>query len=115
MKFEPVEPMARVSAIEAIQTGGPTDRADALVALAYHDPDLEFVQDLCLQLLADDGDPSVQSTAALCLGHLARIHGRLDTTRAIPAIAAFAFGNPSLAGRAHDALDDIRMFTGDHR
>jgi hypothetical protein len=113
MQFETVQPIDRPTALEAIRAGAPLDRSRALVSLAFHDPDLPFVEDLCLKLLDRDPDPSLQSTAALCLGHLARIHGQLHRARAISAIRAFAEANPSLAGRAQDAIDDIQMFAQD--
>jgi HEAT repeat protein len=83
------------------------------VALAYHDSDVGWVQDLCLSLLADH-DPGVRGTAALCLGHLARIHGTLDLHRVVPALKAL-LNDPEVRGTVMDAMDDIQIFIKDQK
>jgi len=48
--------------------------------------------------------------AALCLGHLARIHGALDLDVALPLLYELA-QEPALLGRINDPWDDIETFT----
>jgi hypothetical protein len=47
--------------------------------------------------------------AAICLGHLARIHGTLDLDVVEPALER-VLRDPNTTGDVQDALDDIRVF-----
>jgi hypothetical protein len=56
-------------------------------------------------------DPWVRGVAATCAGHIARLHGALDTNRIVPLIERLA-SDPRTIGRVEDALEDIEMFAG---
>lgn len=108
MKYEEPAPMSRADAERALQSPDPDAVGAALLASALHDPDWRWVQEQCLRHL-QHGSEQVRALAVTCLGHLARIHGHLDTERVLPALDALR-AHPVLAGRVEDALDDIEMF-----
>jgi hypothetical protein len=112
LRYEEVPPVARAEA-EAILSDPGAEAAricETLVSLAYHEPDWRLVQDLCLRFLQRP-DPAVRGCAAVCLGHLARIHRTIDASRVLPALRALKH-DAAVSGRVDDALSDIRMFTG---
>jgi hypothetical protein len=80
----------------------------ALVAAAFCEPDWKWVQDKCLYFL-QNADPEISGLAATCLGHVARIHQKLERDKVIAALDARR-ENSEIAGRIEDALDDINMF-----
>ena len=110
MKYQEVIPINRDQALLIFQEGAENEICEALIQLAFYDPDLEWVQKQCLHYL-DDQRGDVRSTALLCIGHLARIHGRLDIDKVLPIVYKLT-KDPEIGGRAEDALDDIQVFIG---
>jgi hypothetical protein len=108
LKYEQPAPTSRVDAERALSSSSPEEVCDALLASALHDPDWRWVQEQCLRSLQHPSE-DVRGLALTCLGHVARLHGRLDVERVLPALAALR-AHPALAGRVEDALDDIEMF-----
>ena len=107
-RFERVQPITRATAAGIFDRAGPSEQAQALLSLAYHDPDWRWVQDRCLEKLANSS-PEVRNMAALCLGHLARIHRSLELERVLPVLTTLV-DDPIVGPSARDALDDIRLF-----
>jgi len=110
MQYEEIDSISRSDAMVALDSDNPRDICKALVRLAFHDPDLRWVQSLCIEL-AEHSTVEVQSTAILCLGHLARIHRALDLEKVVPLLIDLR-KNPLLSGRVDDAMDDIEIFLG---
>ena len=82
---------------------------DAMVGCAlYGDGDWRESQELYLTLL-DHDDHQVQALSATCLGHLARVYGRLDERRVSTALRR-ARARPHMRGTVGDALDDMEVF-----
>ncbi|GAC1424905.1 MAG: hypothetical protein PVS3B3_31830 [Ktedonobacteraceae bacterium] len=108
MYFEEINPMSRRYA-EAIFTQDNAEKIEeALLRVTFHDPDWRWVQTYCLEFL-EHPDKDVRAIAAVCLGHLACIHGTLDIAVVVPALKA-QFTDPHVARKASNALDDIAMF-----
>ncbi len=108
MYFEEINPMSRCYA-EAVFKQDDTERIEeALLRVTFHDEDWCWVQSYCLQFLTHP-DKDLRAVAALCLGHLACIHGKLDVAIVVPALKAL-LTDPDVARKASDALDDIAMF-----
>jgi hypothetical protein len=85
----------------ALDRGEMSNALDAMVgAVLYGDGDWEELQDLYLALL-DHHDRQVRLLAATCLGHLARVYGRLDEDRVVPKLRQLG---------ATNALSDIEVF-----
>jgi hypothetical protein len=103
--------LSRKQATADLASADSRKRVGALLSLALYDSDWRWVQDQCLRLLADS-DEEVVATAILGLGHLARLHQRLDLDRVLPALKTLQ-AEPRFGGRVSDAFDDIRMFVPD--
>lgn len=80
----------------------------ALLSASLYGQDRNWIQEKCLTFL-DHPDPTMKATAIRCLGHLARIHKKLDIEKVLPAI--FRFKDDSyLSGVVEDTLDDIKVY-----
>lgn len=101
-------PINRNKAVEIFLTGSNNDICDALLAVTLHDEDWKWVQMQCLHFLGHT-DPNVSGLAATCLGHLARIHRKLDRELVIRALKKW-LKDEKISGRVQDALDDIEIF-----
>jgi hypothetical protein len=84
------------------------DRLDALLSATYYDPDWRWVQNRCLDFLSH-ADYEERRLAATCLGHLARIHKKLDIELVLSRLVPLK-NDPSVGSSVQDALDDIRFF-----
>lgn len=84
------------------------DVSDALLSATYYDPDWRWVQERCLEFL-DHNDRGVRALSATCLGHLARIHKKLDLELVLPHLAALK-NDPQIGSFVQDALDDIKFY-----
>jgi hypothetical protein len=102
---------SKISRNEAIRifSGGSTNEVcDALLAVAFYDKDWKWVQTQCLHFL-NDADPDVRGLAATCLGHIARIHHKLERKLVVEALKS-RFKDAKISEQIQDALDDIEMF-----
>lgn len=109
LNYNEVPKISRDQALHAIATCFPEDICKALVSIALHEKDWRWAQDRCLELL-ESKNVEVGAVAATCLGHIARIHKKIDKDRVIPALENFGI-NSSMFGIVEDAMDDISMFT----
>jgi hypothetical protein len=103
-----VQPISRTEAKNAFKSGDVERITHALLGLAHYEDDLKWVQDLCVQYLANE-NPSLRATAATCLAHLTRIHGKLDKRRVMPLLKSLR-DDPEISGFIDDAIGDINHF-----
>jgi hypothetical protein len=80
----------------------------ALLSAAYYDPEWRWVQAQCLTFTRHS-DQNVRWVAAICLGHLARIHRQLDLELVLQRLTEMR-ADPLVKPAVDDALDDIRFF-----
>lgn len=107
--FHNPQPATPMDLRAALDRGDLPGALDAMVgAVLYGDADPKELQELYLRLL-DHDDHQVGALAATCLGHLARVHGRLDEDRVVKALRG-ARAVPHISGTAADALEDIALF-----
>jgi hypothetical protein len=107
-KYENIMPISRREA-EAVFHGGRTEDIPlTLIRLAYYEPDLLWVQDLCVSL-ADHKDKWVRRACATCFSHLARIHGKIDREKINPVLTRL-LGDPEVSGYAEDTIEDLKVF-----
>ncbi|HYN94950.1 MAG TPA: hypothetical protein VES42_13965 [Pilimelia sp.] len=93
----------------ALDRGDVPGATDAMVGSVLHGHGhWQELQELYLRLL-DHEEPQVRALAATCLGHLARVHGRLDERRVVAALRRMRSA-PHGGGTASNALADIAMF-----
>ena len=113
MKYSVPPRLSRKQATDDLASADSRKRVDALLSLALYDSDWRWVQDQCLRLLADS-EEDVVATAILGLGHLARLHQRLDLDQVLPRLKTLQ-ADPRFGGRVSDAYDDIRLFVPDSK
>ncbi|MBB5807920.1 hypothetical protein F4560_007688 [Saccharothrix ecbatanensis] len=92
-----------------IRTGDPQVANQALLELTYDDPDGDWVEPILLEHLAPKYDVRLRLLATTCLGHLARIHGKITRGTVVPTLRTL-LSDPVVGGTAQDALDDIDQF-----
>lgn len=94
---------------EKVFTTGSSDKiCDALLAISLYDEDWRWSQTECLHFL-NHTNPDISGLAATCLGHIARIHHKLDRELVTTALLN-KLKDPKISGRVQDALDDIEIF-----
>lgn len=108
MQYQEVLPISREEAEDALLSSDPSVICDTLVRVTFYDPDWRWVQCMCLQFIQHQ-DKNICTCAITCLGHLARIHGVLDTEQVMPVLEAL-LNDPKVNGNVQDALDDIQTF-----
>ena len=108
MEYQGIDPIPRPEA-EAIFRGCDLEKTRlTLVRVAFHEPDYEWAQDRCLEFCNHD-DAEVRGVAVTCLGHIGRIHGKLNMSKVGPVLERL-LSDPLVAGRVEDALSDIKRF-----
>ena len=113
MKYSVPPRLSRKQATDDLASADARKRVHALLSLALYNSDWRWVQDQCLRLLADS-EEDIVATAILGLGHLARLHQRLDLDQVLPRLKTLQ-ADPRFGGRVSDAYDDIRMFVPDSK
>ena len=112
MKHEPIPEMSAEDLEAAITRNQPDELLRAVLSAALYGSDQQWAQGVC-QRLATHPHFSVRGNAILGLGHLARIHGRLQQSIALPIIeAGLADPDEYVRAQAHSAADDIEHFLG---
>jgi hypothetical protein len=106
--YEELAPISREDAAEVLGAGESSEVGVVLIRLALHDADWSYVQGVCLSQ-AKHPDIWVRRNVATALGHLARLHGQLDTIRVVPVLDELA-GDPEIASWAEAAMHDLRIF-----
>lgn len=103
--------LSKDEALIAFASGDNARIIDALLSITFSTEDWKWCQDQCLMFLRDDTvDISVQKTAVICLGHIARMHRCIDVA-VVTAQLKTALTNPLLAAYAAVALDDISLLS----
>lgn len=77
--------VSREEAARIFASGNAKEIAAALVDITFHDPDWRWLQSKCLSFTPNN-DSIVRRAAITCLGHVARIHKRLDLETVLPVI-----------------------------
>lgn len=111
-RYEPIPALSRDAIEAALARDEPGELLRVVLSAALEANDAAWAEDVCLRL-AGHPHPNVRGNAVLGLGHLARIHGRLDEARALPAIeAALADADDLVRGQADAAAGDVEQFLG---
>jgi hypothetical protein len=110
LEYEPILPITREEAQRHLEGSDPTEIVYALLRSAFHDDDWRWVQAQCFRLVTHE-QPNVRRIAALCFGHLARIHGEIDLEVVRPVLTKLCSdSDPGVAGQAQDSLDEVNYF-----
>jgi hypothetical protein len=110
--YEEPRKFSRREAAEIFATDDTEAISSLMIGLAYFDPDWEWVLDHCLRLETND-DPQLRYIAALCVSHLARIHGKTDLSKVRPMLLHLRADTESFVSTmADDAIADLEAFLG---
>lgn len=101
----PIEPL---EAEHAFMSNDPDRICNALVSIALFAKDWQWAQSKCLHFL-NDQNSTISGLSATCLGHIARVHGKLDKQKVISALKGH-LDNPEISSRIEDAIEDIERF-----
>ncbi len=107
-QYEPIAPFNKQQSVQEFASGDTERIVRALLGATNHESDWEWVESRCLEYL-DSPVQEVRNVAITCLGHLARIHQKINKSRVLAALARHR-ANPDVAGRIEDAIDDIEIF-----
>lgn len=108
MKYDDVKSITRSEAIKAFSSKSRKIVCDALIRVTFHESDWRWAQEHCLSLLKHP-QKEIRQLAVTCIGHIARIHRRIDISKVVPALKRLQ-SDPDVGGHADDALSDIEMF-----
>jgi hypothetical protein len=78
------------------------------LAISFYEQDWKWAQNKCLNVLKDEND-RLSSLAATCLGHIARVHGKMEKTKVMKALKN-RLDNPDIFEYVEDAINDINFF-----
>jgi len=107
-EYRQVLPISISEAEDVFSSGDPARIATALVSIAFYESDWKWAQDKCLEHLFHS-DEDISGLAATCLGHIARVHGKLEKAKVLNALKRWLSCLP-IVGRIEDALQDIDMY-----
>lgn len=108
MRYEEPEPITEHDAQPALGSDDVDLVCRTLVRVVHSPLDAAWIERQCLEATKSE-HPEVRRTAATCLGHLARIHGRVDLKKVMPALRRL-LKDPTTAGVAEDTLEDLQLF-----
>lgn len=83
---------------------------NALVGIAYNCQDWEWVERQCLEYTKHPNN-DVRALAVTCLGHVVRIHRKLNLDRVLPRLKELE-SDDLISGRVEDVYDDIETYIG---
>ena len=106
--YHNVFPVDKKSAKIIFASGDINKICHTMVAVSFYEKDWRWAQNVCLELF-NDANPEISGLASTCLGHIARIHQKLDKER-VTEILRNRLNDDRIAGRIQDALDDIEMY-----
>ncbi|KAF0249289.1 MAG: hypothetical protein FD167_1311 [bacterium] len=110
MNYKEIIPLSCEEAQKKIHSGNIEEICDALVSIAFFEPDWHWAQSI-FRKFVNHKDENVRGLAILCFGHLARIHQQLNTEIVVPIIIqALTDSSTFVKEHADSALDDVLMF-----
>lgn len=80
-----------------------------LLKITFDCDDWEWIQNVCIDIINSNKEKNICGLAVTCIGHLARIHGKIEKER-IFELFNQQKDNPYISGRIEDAIDDINRF-----
>ena len=108
--YEEITPLSRTVALKHIASSNETEQIYALWSIGLCDEDWQWTQNLCLSIIEDASNyPEIKVVAIKCIGHIARIHQKLDLERVIETLQPLKV-DAMYSGAIEDTLDDIEIF-----
>ena len=109
-KYEDIPQFDRQEVEAALERDDAGELHVAVLAVALSSVDQAWAEGICMRL-ASHPDHIVRGNAILGMGHIARIHRKLDVEGVRPLIqAALQDESEYIRGQADSAADDIELF-----
>jgi hypothetical protein len=99
---------AKALIIEKLKSNNKDLVVRTLMDITFNFDDSEWIVDRCIELIADPSE-DIAGLAVTCIGHVARMHGKLDLKKVMPILTS-ALNDARIKGRVEDAIDDINQF-----
>lgn len=113
MQYHEIVPLDKAAAGELLLSGDEEKIVMGLLGLVEGNTEWRWVQDQCLRFV-NDPRVTVARVAIMCLGHLARMEGKLDLDKVMPMLdAGLQHENPAIRGVTEDTLSDISIYIKD--
>ncbi len=109
MLYTDIPVLSRQEIETQLTSGSSSLIAIALISAALYQEDTAWVEQICLRY-GNSEDFVARAAALQCFGHLARLHGRLNSLSSVEKCLAEAEKDTRLAGRASDVRGDLKMF-----
>ncbi|GAA2222361.1 hypothetical protein GCM10010413_13800 [Promicromonospora sukumoe] len=103
----------RHETVERIQGGDPIVATRSLLTLTHAETDVSWLEEFLVRLAVEHRCRNVRELAVTCIGHSARINGRVSNDAVYRSLRRFLVDD-RLTARALNALSDIDAFTGRH-
>ncbi len=104
------KPITQEEVLNVMKNGSHEAIEEVLVSVAFEETDYEFALSIVLRG-ASSNVAAIRGTGILCLGHLARLHGRLPLD---PVMAIVKKGlkddSDYVRGQSENAADDIAIY-----
>ncbi|MDH6231228.1 hypothetical protein M2281_001800 [Mesorhizobium soli] len=108
MKYQPIPELDREYIQERLTSGSEDDVIRAVLSAALHDDDWAWAQSICLSQL-DHPSRWVKQASITGLGHVVRLHGKLDLDVVAAKLAAYRESD-EMNGSIEDLFGDINIF-----
>jgi len=110
MKYESIKKYSKAKIEKALANNNPDELLYIVLSVALYSDDFEYAENFCIQL-SNHEHFNVRGNAIQALGHIARIHGKLNENKIKPIIErALKDKNKVVRGNAIDAKDDTKQF-----
>jgi hypothetical protein len=94
---------------ELLQSNDKDIVIDALLYSCFNINDAEWIQDTCLQLISKSEDKNVRQLAITCIGHVARMYGKINQPKVLPILNKLRM-DENLSGCVSNTFGDIEVF-----
>ncbi len=101
-------PISKKDAEKAALSKSASLICNALISISLYERDFLWAQDFVFKQIGSEND-DVTSAAITGVGHLARIHRKIDVDKFVLEVQSLS-KNVKFAGLIEDVLDDIEMF-----
>lgn len=107
-EFTNKDPIDRLEAEKAFLSKDPEKILDALIRVTFFDPEPFYIQQKCIECLKID-NIDLQREVLICLGHLARMHGKVNLAIITPLLDQLK-ENKELKENVEEALSEFEDY-----
>jgi hypothetical protein len=110
LKYSEPKPFSRQEALEILEGKNIKQICDVLIGITFHGNDRKWIESILINN-SKHNHPDVRGLVATCIGHVARIFGKLSSKTMMPILRnLLKDSNDYVRGCAMDAEEDIKIF-----